>query len=480
MTPTSEVVKAITEADLDVTDELLQERYGKSTHAKEFLIELEKQYKQWLRQQNKLSEPKISRESVREMLIGDLQFVTNMSTEEYTLYRKWLEIHENETISEWKALMESADFEAILAGEKSLRDSIALKSYQKIEEAKNLQWRPSVWDKSIISGQYSDESVPAICPEVVPCRGNAELTEYWNIARTLSHTMINNTNIGRNLRFIVRDANSQKSLGLFCLSSDFLDVSVRDEYLGWSREARTQGRMINHLAIASTVLPLQPFGYNYCGGKLIALMAMSDKAENAWNEAYGEKRESKLVGVTTTSLYSSFSQYNSLTYWKPLGQTKGLVKREPRRETFERAKQYLKQEYPREYWQWFIATEPGGMPLKRDNKQRALTFILSKLNIDRKLFDSPGDERGVYFCNLFENSREYLRNEVGEDDLVRRPGFDNSVEALTNLWKEKYAMKRIEKLSSEGRVSHEELFYSELAMLSWDETKARYLHEVGR
>ncbi|MCX6141844.1 MAG: DUF4338 domain-containing protein [Ignavibacteriales bacterium] len=554
---------ALTEADLVITDALLNERYSKSRHSKDFLRTLEWQYKEWLCEQRNSTKERIPKEYVRERLIAELSKVAKMSTEEHTLYRKWDEIGQHNTVAGWKALLEDKEFEKNFTNDKSFRDSLqlyfaelsskppksngkqpseddeleqhtdadesfvssvksylsrlsslarksvrermrgfqkacpdrpsvpfdALQSYKKIEETKRYQWRQNSWDEFAITGVYSDdpsegEIIPAICPEVIQCTNDATLSEYWNILRTLTSTMINNSNIGRDLRFIVRDANSGNTLGVFALSSDFLDMTARDEYIGWSREARTQDNGVNHIAIASTAVPMQPFGYNYCGGKLIALMAISDVAERAWNDSYDSKDElckpSKLVGVTTTSLYSSFSQYTRLPYWKHVGHTTGTVKRPPCKEVSKLAEQYLKQEYPREYWEFFVAREPGGMPLKRDHKQRSLTFILKKLDIDRKLYENPGDERGIYFCNLFDNSREFLRGEICEDELIRRQGFDNSVEALTNLWKDKFAVKRIEKLLSEGRVSHEELCYDELAFMSWEQTKAKYLQEVGR
>ena len=41
------------------------------------------------------------------------------------------------------------------------------------------------------------------------------------------------------------------------MSSDFLDLTPRDNYIGWERVAKTQ-RMINHTCIGSTIVPIQP------------------------------------------------------------------------------------------------------------------------------------------------------------------------------------------------------------------------------
>mgnify|MGYP001223480750 CR=1 FL=1 len=59
--------------------------------------------------------------------------------------------------------------------------------------------------------------------------------------------------------------------------------------------------------------------------------------------------------------------------------------------------------------------------------------------------------------------------------------FDTSTEALTELWKEKYARKRITNLINNDRINLDEtLFYDDVCFQSWEETKAKYLGEVGR
>jgi len=80
---------------------------------------------------------------------------------------------------------------------------------------------------------------------------------------------------------------------------------------------------------------------------------------------------------------------------------------------------------------------------------------------------------------LYDNSREFLRGEITEDQLVRSQDF--STEALSTLWKEKYAGKRINNLmNAERQRLNDTLFYDDIAFMSWEETKAKYLPQVGR
>jgi hypothetical protein len=198
--------------------------------------------------------------------------------------------------------------------------------------------------------------------------------------------MKNNANIGRNLNYIVQDNRTLKYLGVICISSDFLDLTPRDKAIGWEREKKTQGGMINHTAIGSTIVPLQPLGYNYMGGKLLALLCLSDKVQKFWKEKYGDV----LVGVTTTSLYGNtksngLSQYDGLEYWNKMGFSSGSVAFEPQRSTLKLIWQWLKENEPDKYFEWWEAKKENGLPFKRDHKNRSLHFLYTKLKVPKKL-----------------------------------------------------------------------------------------------
>ena len=307
---------------------------------------------------------------------------------------------------------------------------------------------------------------------------NGPLAETWNAIRTFSSTMKNNSNIGRNLFYAVVDEVTGNYLGVICISSDFLDLTPRDNAIGWSRDVKTQQGMINHTAIGSTIVPLQPLGYNYMGGKLLALLCLADTVQNDWKRQYGDT----LVGVTTTSLYGKtkaggLSQYDGLTHWNAMGFSSGSVAFEPKRSTANMVYNWIKENHTRKYFEWWEAKNTQGLPLKRDHKNRSLNFAYPKLGIPKELIRTA-HQRGIYFSPLYNNTNEYLRKEIGEDALVK--SFDTSEEALTTIWKTKYAKGRIRQLQKKNMVSYENLFYDDLIYLTWEETKAKYLPQVGR
>ena len=105
-------------------------------------------------------------------------------------------------------------------------------------------------------------------------------------------------------------------------------------------------------------------------------------------------------------------------------------------------------------------------------------FIYSQLKIPKDIIKSE-HQRGIYYSTLYDNSREFLRGEIEEKDLVK--SFDTSTEALSELWKERYARKRITNLVKNNRTNlTETLFYDDVCFMSWAETKEKYLGEVGR
>jgi hypothetical protein len=184
-----------------------------------------------------------------------------------------------------------------------------------------------------------------------------------------------------------------------------------------------------------------------------------------------------MVGVTTTSLYGSFSQYQNLKYWKKRGHSAGSVSYEATKPTIQMLRKWIMENHTRKYFEWYSATKPTGQPYKRDHRNRSHTFAYSKLNIPKELTKSD-HSRGIYFSTLYDNTREFLREEIPEDKLVK--SFDSSVSALSELWRERYAKKRINSLIDQKRTNMETLYYDDLIHLSWEETKQKYLNQVGR
>ena len=414
---------------------------------------VEKQWSEWQEKNPVSSFEHIDEELMKKVLIEDLTYASQMDVREYTLYQKWCEVKERYPVYEASTLF-GTETQMVDPDQKKL-----------VNKVKSNFWVPQ-----------SPDDYENLKPKMV--LSNGPDAETWNAVRTFSSTMKNNSNIGRNLFYILTDEVTGKYLGVICISSDFLDLTPRDNAIGWSRDVKTQQHMINHTAIGSTIVPLQPLGFNYMGGKLLALMCLSDTVQADWKRQYGDT----LVGVTTTSLYGKtkaggLSQYDGLEHWKPMGFSSGSVAFEPSRATKKLVFDWIKEKHPRKYFEWWDAKNQQGLPLKRDHKNRSLNFAYSKLNIPKDKIRTE-HQRGIYFSPLYNNTNEFLRKEITDESLVK--SFDTSEETLANIWKTKYAKGRIRQLQKKNTVSYDSLFYDDLIYLSWEETKAKYLPQVGR
>ena len=434
--------------------------------------DIETQYQKWL--DSGIVYKDIDLGVLTENVKKDLTFVSAMDVKEYTLYQKWCEVHEKYPTEEMNTLFGTE------------RQLIDPSQRTMIEEVKANIWTPDSPDAYLDLEPvlvYTDDSGEKVSTgmdgtNVTQKIKRSDLPERWNTARTFISTMKNNSNIGRNLNFFAQDKKTGKYLGVVCISSDFLDLTPRDNVIGWEREKKTQGGMINYTAIGSTIVPFQPLGYNYVGGKLLALLCLSDTVQDLWKKQYGDT----LVGVTTTSLYgktkaNGLSQYDNLDHWLPMGFTSGSVSFEPERDTRYEIREWLKKNHTRKYFEWYVAKKPSGQPYKRDHKNRSLSFTYSKLGIPKELIRSE-HARGIYFSPLYDNTYDFLCGKCEGNDLKK--SFETSTESLSNTWKEKHARGRIGFLKKKNKVSTETLFYDDLIYLTWQETKDKYLSQVGR
>ena len=421
---------------------------------------VQKQYDEY--QANYVEQDVLSKDELRDLIIKDLSYVSKMGVEEYTLYQKWLEIQMKYPTQEVSTLF-------------GVEQQLTNPDHDKlITESKNNIWFPEDpmdFEKLEPELVYTDN--------IKSTQSAGTLIEKWNCVRTMTSTMKNSSNIGRNLHYLVRDKVTGKYLGVICITGDFIDLPPRDEHIGWEREFKTNSGKLNNSAIGSTIVPLQPLGFNYTGGKLLALLCLSDDIQRQWKENYGDV----LVSVTTTSLYGKaktggLSQYDRLKHWKKCGYSKGSLSYELTKETEKEMLKYAEKHYNDRYFLLYVAKRENGQTLKRDHRNRMRQFIYSKLDIPKDIIKSD-HQRGIYWASLYDNSREFLRGEIDESKLVK--SIDTSTEALSELWKERYARKRITNLVNNDRTNlNETLFYDELCYLTWDECKEKYLSEVGR
>ena len=129
----------------------------------------------------------------------------------------------------------------------------------------------------------------------------------------------NEANIpGRELRWMVYEKNTKKLIGFIRFGSPTINSKPRNIWLGKPANLSLMNR---HTAMGFVIVPSQPFGYNYLGGKLLALLCCSHFARETISKVF----DKEIALFETTSLYgstTSASQYDGL---KPFMRYKGLT-----------------------------------------------------------------------------------------------------------------------------------------------------------
>lgn len=374
----------------------------------------------------------------RQKFLDHLDFLKSMTVEEQTLYKKWNEVNT-----------------------KYAKEANASRA------TKAEIWKPTdIFDKD-----KTIQEVESLQPKVILIDDKLML-EKWTHLRIFCHTMLYDVNPGRNLKFLIQDEVSEKYLGVLTLGSDIIKVSARDNWIGWTDDNRMKDKKLNNTAIGTCIMSTQPFGYNFLGGKLAASLLTTDVVRNEWERRY----ESKLVGFTTTSLYGPSSMYNAIPYWKGLGVSSGKIIIKPDDKFYSKWHNWIKENRTDDYKR--ITKSDNNLGVASGVKQRIMQLIFSELGIKVKDY-VHGFERGIYFAELYENTKQYLRNEIQEDELKMKEKFAKGVDGIMEWWKPK-AIKRYSKLHEESRLESEVLYYNDLIGITWEEAKEKYIARVGR
>ena len=389
-------------------------------------------------------EPKFDFEAERKKFIDNLDYLKSMSVQEQTLYKKWLEFNADVYSMTQKA-----------------------PHFSKIEKS---IWTP----KDINNKEQTIKEIEALEPYVEATeQGNTKHNEEWTLVRRLIHTMEFTANPGRNVKFYVKDKVTKKILGIICLGSDVTSLGARDNFIGWTKDNKFKDGKLKYTSIGTTICCAQPLGFNFLGGKLVAALVTSSVVRDAWKKLYGQT----LVGLSTTSLYGIHSMYNSIPLWRTMGSSKGRIALKPDDETYDIWHQWLKENKEEEYLaattqKEGVAGPPTGV------KQKTINLIFKAVGIKASEYQH-GFKRGIYFADIYENGKEFLRGEIEEKDLKMKKKYVEDSDYIMKWWKPK-AIKRYSKLFDEGRLKPEKLFYGDIVGTEWEETKKKYLGEVGR
>jgi hypothetical protein len=270
------------------------------------------------------------------------------------------------------------------------------------------------------------------------------------LAAVSSHN--NESNIpGRELRWMIFEKRTQQVVGFIRFGSPTINSKPRNLWLGQPANLSLFNR---HAAMGFVIVPSQPFGYNYLGGKLLALMCVSHFARETLNEVF----EKDIALFETTSLYgstTSASQYDGL---KPFMRYKGL--------TESKFLPLLHDQVFHELHDRFTIlnnntplTDNRASSKKMKRQTKMIASIKKSLQDEEKLNEFNDvikmafgltQKKRFYISDYgYQNVREVIRGD--EDKLIRGQNWDKFyLDNIISWWKRK-ATKRYEKLKQEGR-----------------------------
>ena len=294
-------------------------------------------------------------------------------------------------------------------------------------------------------------------------RFNDEVSQEFYIkylTATSSHVIEHNIP-GRELRWLVREKNSGKIMGFIRFGSPTINSKPRNNWLGRAPDLSVFNR---HAVMGFAIVPSQPFGYNYLGGKLLALICVSHYAREQVSKVF----EKDIALFETTSLYgstTSASQYDGL---KPFIRYKGLTDSQftplLHKESFHKLHNKFKEW---NHGEPLTENRASSKKMKRQNKM--ISIIRNSLKDEEKLnefnsiiqmaFGLTQRKRAYVSDYGYQNVREVILGE--QDKLIKGQNWDKfEYDNIIKWWKKK-AGKRYVKLKSEGRFRTEVELWTE-------------------
>ena len=278
-----------------------------------------------------------------------------------------------------------------------------------------------------------------------------EWFQYVNIVS--SHINSKNTQ-GRELRLGVLETNTNKWVGFIRVNSPLINMKPRNDLV--ENKKPNLKRVNRHILNGNTIVPVQPFGYNCLGGKLLALICTSD-----WlRRKFDRKHKTNIVMFETTSLYGnskSCSQYDGL---KPFIRNKGLTDSNfvplIQGNLFKELKDTIKPE---------IKTKSSNRKLLTQIK--CFQEIKKSLPKDKKISflrtlekaKSINEQKRYYVSNYgFSNYVDVINEkpDVFKRQLNKNENYDkHNLKNLIEFWKNK-AVKRYQKIKSENKLRLEQ------------------------
>ena len=301
-------------------------------------------------------------------------------------------------------------------------------------------------------------------------KGNRFEPKDFHTYLDLIYSHANEKNIpGKRIQYVITEKNTQKIMGMIHLASPIPTMKPRNDNLGGVANLHDVNR---HIIMGNIIVPTQPFGFNYNGGKLIAGICCSHEIRERVMEKYPK---TQIVSFETTSLYGSTKGMSMYDGMKPLLRHYG--------DTVSNFPPNINDQTFTNLDHWF-AERNGGEPLipmitptannpksptssrKKKSQDRFKSIIKKSLKQHNMLSLLKEYEQSlIHGTSLTERKRYYMSNYgysnvgdvimKGDDPIVNQQNWDKFyLENIIQWWKKK-ANNRWTSLKEDGRLRTE-------------------------
>jgi len=282
--------------------------------------------------------------------------------------------------------------------------------------------------------------------------------ETWTNLLNITSSHVNIPPVGRNVKLAVRETNTGKYVGFIRLGSPVINCKPRNDMLGqvFTQQPEWGKRFNNSAMMGFVIVPAQPFGYNYLGGKLLAAICTSHEVREIVNAKYGMN----LCLFETTSLYGSSKTVSQYDGMKPYIRYKGLTDSD-----------FLPMMHGKPYSDLrdFVQDKVGPL-VEEDASSKKLKISMKIISLTKAVL--KGTPEGDTFIATIEKAKglteqkRYYISDYGFSNMIDYvncktdvliPGENYEKHSLVNLieWWRKKACNRYETLYNDNRLKTE-------------------------
>ena len=309
-----------------------------------------------------------------------------------------------------------------------------------------------IFNKHILSPEEMDISVEEIDGKT------------FNNFSTQIATFPIESQIGRRITIGVKENNTDTYLGFIRLSSPVSSIKPRNEYFDTNLKL---DKINKYFYNGQTIVPVQPFGFNYLGGKLLALICVSNEIKDIFNKKYN----TDISVFETTSLYGSSKSSSMYDGLEPYIKFKGLTQSKniltPTDNIYFTIRDKIREYYGNPEWNNSLVNPKGSSPKTRElNKMiQILKKHIKEIDMDRyKEFDtlvktkSTTYQQKRYYLSTggIQNIHDVILNDE-TPQYLNKDKYD--LNNIIRYWKNK-ANKRWNKLHNDNRIKYEKELYT--------------------